>query len=132
MILTNQLLLNTNSTSNGRSYTSEGLRLIADQINFKRDICFGTTGYHGVSVDLRKVSHRLYGATAQNNRLYANIEVLEDLEEGAKLVGKIYDTVFRTCCMGTVDPSTNAVNTDTLVFLYTAAIPKSEDTLNLN
>lgn len=130
MILKRILLLNTNQTNNNRCYTIESLQSIADQINesptHKK---FGRNKYESAILTLSEASFTVSNAVIENNSLYIDIEVLST-PAGEELKNMINEVAFRPMTMIPSDEDYKIISSK-LTYLYTAAIEKSTDALNL-
>lgn len=132
MKLEHQLLLNTKPTANGRRYTLEALQSIADKINqIGEGRSLGRNGYTGVvELSLHDVSFIISNPIIKSDSLYIDVDVLST-PEGEKLKPMLNHVVFRPMTMLASNEDTRVISGN-IVYLYAAAVLKSEDTLNLD
>lgn len=127
--LNKQLVLNTNPTSNGRTYPLNVLESIKKQIE-DNSVNLGTTGYgEGIILELDEVSFSYSNPIIENNSLYIDVKPATN-SLGNCLVENINEYVFRT--KGIVNLSSEFIVDSGYKLLYIAAVPKSGDALNLN
>jgi len=139
------LLVNTNPTKNGRSYSKEAIESIAEQINSRqRDMNIGVIGTDDFiksngSVHLSNAAFTFGDAEIKGESLYVKIKDLEKFSEGRKLKGMLLDEnggirptfSFRPAGTGTINEvDGNFVIGDDYKIQTVTVIPSSDDALN--
>lgn len=132
MIIEKEVMLNTNTTANGRRYTLEALHSIVEQINSRQGVSFGCIGYpSNLVVDLHQASHITTNATIINETLHADIEILSTFE-GNSLLNNLDMYVFRPGFMYSGPSEDVVIDAPLLTLVGVFAVPKSEDAVIIN